>query len=147
VTEAQSTINDEIERYLRTGESDPLSAAWSGSFMERANRANEDLRGAVVRTVRGWAEGLTRTTLPEADTVSLTRAKVEPVVRGLFPRAEQDVVLATPEQSVVFVTSANIGPAAGLSRPSGGCPLPIAPGSIHSIGPGQRLTTGPSSAG
>ena len=37
MTEAQSTINDEIERYLRTGESDPLSAAWSGSFMERAN--------------------------------------------------------------------------------------------------------------
>ncbi len=30
------------------------------------------------------------------------------MVRGLFPRAEQDVVLATIEQSVVFVTSANI---------------------------------------
>jgi hypothetical protein len=30
------------------------------------------------------------------------------VVRGLFSRAEQDVVLATLEQSVVFVTSANI---------------------------------------
>jgi hypothetical protein len=44
------------------------------------------------------------------DTVSLTRAKVEPMVRGLFPRAEQDAVLATLEQSVVFVTSANIEP-------------------------------------
>jgi hypothetical protein len=46
--------------------------------------------------------------LPEADTISLTRTKVEPMVRGLFPRAEQDVVLAAIEQSVVFVTSANI---------------------------------------
>ena len=30
------------------------------------------------------------------------------MVRGLFPQAEQDVVLATIERSVVFVTSANI---------------------------------------
>jgi hypothetical protein len=56
------------------------------------------------------AEGLTHEPLPEADTVSLTRAKVEPIVRGLFPRAEQDAVLATTEQSVVFLTSANIEP-------------------------------------
>ena len=32
------------------------------------------------------------------------------MVRGLFPRAEQDAVLATIEQSVVFLTSANIEP-------------------------------------
>jgi hypothetical protein len=108
VTEPQPTINDEIERYLRTGVTDPLYAAWSGGFMERANRAHEDLRGALVRTVTGRAEGLTHTPLPDSDTVSLTRAKVEPMVRGLFPRAEQEVVLATLEQSVVFVTSANI---------------------------------------
>jgi len=108
LTETQPTINDEIERYLRTGETDPLYAAWSGDFMERANRAHEDLRGALVRAVRLRAEGLTHAPLPKADTVSLTRAKVEPMVRGLFPRAEQDVVLAATEQSVVFVTSANI---------------------------------------
>jgi len=46
--------------------------------------------------------------VPETDTVALTRAKVEPMVRGLFPRAEQEAVLATLEQSVVFITSANI---------------------------------------
>jgi hypothetical protein len=110
VTEAQHTINNEIERYLRTGESDPIYAAWSGGFMERANRAHEDLRGALVREVKRRAEGRAHPPLPEADTISLTRAKVEPMVRGLFPRAEQDVVLATFEQSVVFVTSANIEP-------------------------------------
>jgi hypothetical protein len=110
VTEAQPTINDEIERYLRTGVSDPYHAAWAGGFMERANRAHDDLRGALVRAARRLAEGRTHQPLPEADTVSLTRAKVEPMVRGLFPRAEQDVVLATIEQSVVFLTSANIEP-------------------------------------
>jgi hypothetical protein len=30
------------------------------------------------------------------------------MVRGLFPRAEQDVVIATLERSIVFLTSANI---------------------------------------
>ena len=41
---------DEVERYLRTGETDPHHAAWPGNgFMERANRAHEDLRGALVR--------------------------------------------------------------------------------------------------
>ncbi len=106
--EAQQTINDEIERYLRTGETDPLCAAWSGNFLERANLAHQDLRGALVHEVRQRSTGRSHARLPEGDTVSLTRAKVEPMVRGLFPRAEQDVVLATTGQSVVFVTSANI---------------------------------------
>lgn len=42
------------------------------------------------------------------DSVALTRAKVEPMVVGLFPRAERDVVLAMLEKSVVFLTSENV---------------------------------------
>jgi hypothetical protein len=79
VTEAEPTINAEIERYLRTGVSDPYHAAWPGGFMERANCARDDLRGSLVRAVRRLAEGRTHQPLPEADTVSLTRAKVEPI--------------------------------------------------------------------
>ncbi|WP_437591347.1 hypothetical protein [Sorangium sp. So ce1000] len=104
------SIADEIERYLHTGETDPHHAAWPGGFMERAKRAHEDLRGALVREVRRRAEGLAHESLPHADTVAITRGKVEPMVRGLFPRVEQDAVLATLEKSVVFVTSANIEP-------------------------------------
>jgi hypothetical protein len=78
--------------------------------MERANCAHDDLRGALVSAVRRRAEGLTHAPLPEIDTIALTRAKVEPMVRGLFPRAERDAVLATIGRSVVFVTSANIAP-------------------------------------
>ena len=102
---------DGVERYLRTGETDPHHAAWPGNgFMERANRAHEDLRGALVREVRRLAEGLAHEPLPQADTVALTRDRVEPIVRGLFPRVEQDAVLTTLQKSVVFVTSANIEP-------------------------------------
>jgi hypothetical protein len=106
-----ATIADEVERYLRTGDTDPHHAAWPGNgFMERANRAHEDLRGALVREVRRLAEGLAHEPLPQADTVALTRDKVEPMVRGLFPRVEQDQVLATLQKSVVCLTSANIEP-------------------------------------
>ena len=108
VTEVQPIIAEEVERYLLTGDSDPLSSAWSGSFFERANRAHDDLRGALVRAVRCRATGLVHEPLPEIDSVALTRAKVEPMVRGLFPRAEQDAVLAALGQSVVFITCVNI---------------------------------------
>jgi hypothetical protein len=46
--------------------------------------------------------------VPDGDTVALTRGKVEPMVRGFFPRAEQDLVLAKLERSVVFLTHANV---------------------------------------
>jgi hypothetical protein len=106
---APNTIAGEIERYLRTGETDPHHAAWPGNgFMERASRARRDLRGALVREVRRLAQGRAHEPLPKTDTTALTRDKVEPMVRGLFPRVEQGVVLAMLEKSVVFVTSENI---------------------------------------
>lgn len=103
-----SVIQGEIEKYLRTGDSDPLYAAWGGSFMERANRAHSDLRGSLVREVRRLAMSLKQHPMLECDTVALTRSKVEPMVRGLFRRAEQETVLGRLERSVVFLTSANI---------------------------------------
>ena len=108
MTEHRPTIADEIERYLLTGETDLLHAAWAGDFMQRAERAHKDLRGALVSAVRRRVEGLKPPAEPDADTVTLTRAKVAPMVRGLFSRAERDTVLAALGQSVVFVTSANI---------------------------------------
>ena len=106
-----ATIADEVEHYLRTGKTDPHHTAWSGNgFMERSRRAREDLRSALVREVGRLGEGLAHEPLPHVDPVALTRDKVEPMVRGLFRRVEQDVVLATLQKSVVFLTSANIEP-------------------------------------
>jgi hypothetical protein len=102
------SINDQIEQYLLTGESDPLYRAWPGGIMERANRAHEELRGALVRAVRERSIGLAHPSMPDFDAAALTRAKVGPMVRGLFPRAEQQTVLATLAQSVVFLTGVNI---------------------------------------
>lgn len=110
MADGQPSIADEVERYLRTGATDPHCAAWAGGYMERAHRAEADLRCALVREVRRLAGGRTHRGLPTGDTVPLTRRKVEPMVRGLFPRAEQYAVLAILEKSVVFLTSANIEP-------------------------------------
>lgn len=103
------SISDEVRRYLRTGESDPLYRAWpGGGIFERANRAHADLRGALVEAVRQRTSGLKHPVISQVDTAAFTRAKAEPVVRGLFPRAEQAVVLDALANSVVFLTNANI---------------------------------------
>lgn len=61
-----------------------------------------------MQEVARRAEGQVHPPSDHVDLVGLTRAKVEPMVRGLFPRAEQDLVLAALERSVVVVTSQNI---------------------------------------
>ncbi len=110
MTPSRRTIANEVARYLRKGVTDPDLAAWSSShsYLDRANRAHDDLRRALVREVTRLAHGRAHHPVPVADGVALTRGKVEPMVRGLFPRAEQGVVLAALEKSVVFVTSTNI---------------------------------------
>lgn len=102
------TIAGEIERYLRTGDADPVSGAWPGGIMEQGHRAHADLRGALVREVKRLAHGKTHRPVPIEDTVALTRKKVAPMVRGLFPQAEQETVLAMMERSVVFLTAEKI---------------------------------------
>ncbi len=82
--------------------------AWRGDITERANRAHADLRGALVSAVNLRVGGLSHAAVPEIDTAALTRSKIEPMVRGLFPRSEHDAVLAAVSRSVVFLTSANI---------------------------------------
>jgi hypothetical protein len=109
VPEVTLNVAGEIERYLRTGGTDASLAAWpDGSFLARAQRAHADLRGALVREVRRLAAGRSHESPPVTDTVALTRSKVEPMVRGLFPRIEHAQVLSTLEKSIVFLTSANI---------------------------------------
>jgi hypothetical protein len=104
------TIATEIERYLRTGDADMMGDAWPGDIVERGRRQRADLRGALVAEVRRLAKGRTHQPVPTDAGLELTRRKVAPMVRGLFSKAEQDVVLAALERSVVYVTSEIIEP-------------------------------------
>lgn len=100
----------EIDAFLRSGEHDLAFRAWPGNdFLARAQSGNTVLRHALVSAVR---ERTQHAELPEAltnmDTVVFTRGKVTPMVRGLFPAAEQERVLDTLARSVVFLTPATI---------------------------------------
>jgi hypothetical protein len=108
--ESTPSIADEIERYLRTGDTDIDGRAWPGDFMERGRRQRADLRRALVEEVHRLAKGLTHEPVPHDVGVAFTRTKVESMVRGLFARVEQDVVLAALEKSVVYVTSETLEP-------------------------------------
>jgi len=103
-----AAILREIEHYLATGESDPANFAWPGHVLERAERARQDLRGALFREVARRAEGRIHPPLPAVDAAKLARAKLAPMVRGLFPRAEREPALATLARSLVFVSASTL---------------------------------------
>ena len=110
MTSTRRGVAAEVERYLRTGRSDPDHAAWPGdNFMDSARLAHGDLASALIAEVRrrsvNWRSPAA---LRDPDVVAFARNRVEPMVRGLFPRVEQDVVLALVERSVVFLTPDNI---------------------------------------
>jgi hypothetical protein len=96
----------DIERYLRHGRHDESFRAWPGDdFLARAKCGDAALREALIASVR---ERTRHATVPEAlvgiDVVAFARAKLAPLVRGLFPRDEQETVLDVLGRSVVFVT-------------------------------------------
>jgi len=101
-------IAREIEHYLSTGESDLVCHAWHGDLIERGKQARKDLRGALLRELEIRTQGRTHPPLPAADTTPLARTKLEPMVRGLFPRSECDSVLTVLSRSIVFVSASTI---------------------------------------
>ena len=104
-----STVNDEIERFLRTGRFDAQCGAWSGNFLHREETATRDIKAALIHEVRRRSVNHKISAAPlRPDHVGLTQRKVEPMVRGLFRRIEQEQVLSLLERSVVFVTAESI---------------------------------------
>ena len=101
----RTATEQEIDRFLHTGQRDMLSAAWPGSgLVEQSQSANTALRSALISAVRSRTrhatvpEGLEATNL-----IDYTRQKVEPMVRGLFPLHERTIVLNMLARSVVYL--------------------------------------------
>lgn len=87
MTTTTPTVADEIERYLRTGDTDPYHAAWSApSFLEGARGAGADLENALVaevsRRANGWQPPPALVAIENL--LAFTRAKVEPMVHGSY---------------------------------------------------------------
>jgi len=100
----------DVRHYLMTGDHDCRFRAWPGSsIFDVMCKGDAGLRAALVAEVLSRSAS---TPLPPAvlsvDAVGLARAKLAPMVQGLFPVHEQAMVLAMLERSVVFLTPGNI---------------------------------------
>jgi hypothetical protein len=106
-----SSPAEEVERYIRTGRhEDEFYRAWPGQdFFARAEAGRRALREALVAEVhRRTPHATVPERLADLDVVAFTRAKVAPMVRGLFPRAEQQAVLEVLSHGIVFLSPANV---------------------------------------
>jgi hypothetical protein len=100
-----------IDKYLRTGDHDEVhDSPWPGeNLFESMKAADAALREALVAEVKRREHNVRLPPSPPPDElVRMTRSRVEPMVRGLFPKNEQDQVLGLLEKSVVFLTPDNI---------------------------------------
>jgi hypothetical protein len=109
-SEYSPALKQEIERYLQTGDYDLYYRAWpEGGILHRAQMMEAVLRKELIaRTQHCAREASNPLTIPEMDFTALTRTKVVPMVHGLFPQAEQEVVVGVLEKSVVFLTPDSI---------------------------------------
>lgn len=100
------TVEREVAHFLATGESDPVGSCFPGnSIVERLTNHERCLRAALLQEVQGREGGHPQHHMPDAfDPVDWTRRKVQPMIAGLFPRVEQEVVLGVAERSIVFLT-------------------------------------------
>jgi hypothetical protein len=100
----------EIRRFIKTGDYDLLYSAWTGgTFLEKAHKADLQMRTALVREVKRRAAGRTPPPVPEGHNAGqFVLGRVTPMVRGLFPAKEQQAILDLLEKGLVFVHHENI---------------------------------------
>lgn len=101
-----TTIEAEVARYLRTGDPNQWLSIWSGDdLFARARCADGFLREALIAEVtRRAPAAVAPVALAAVDPPSFARRKVEPMVRGLFSKGEQEVLLDVLSKSIVFLT-------------------------------------------
>ncbi|MBK8762292.1 MAG: hypothetical protein IPM03_18075 [Sulfuritalea sp.] len=101
---------EEVETYLESGCYDPKFEAWPGSgFFNRSQNGSKALREALGAEVLARTQDCPATALPDdLNILQFTRQKFSGMVKGLFPKGEQAIVLAMLERSVVFLTTRNV---------------------------------------
>jgi len=99
-------LEREVGHYLATGEADPLGCAFPGNHtLEPLIGFERHLRKALIDEVRRRERGRRQSQVPpDLDVTAWVRRKVEPMITGLFPSAEREVMLGVAERSIVFLT-------------------------------------------
>ena len=101
-----AVLGGEVARFLATGEADPLGGVFPGSdTLERITGYERRLREALISEVGRRERGRRQGQVPAAfHSVGWIRRKVEPMITGLFPTTERQVVFRVAERSIVFLT-------------------------------------------
>ena len=99
-----------VQRYIGSGDYAADSHYWLGAnYVEKEINHHVALRNGLLAEVRIRAAGARPPALPDGlDLVGFTRSRVAPMVAGLFPAKEHEIVLGLLERSVVFLTPSNI---------------------------------------
>ncbi|MCP3997068.1 MAG: hypothetical protein GY722_18715 [bacterium] len=99
-----------MKRYLRTGDHDPIFADWPGDhLLDRCKSGSRALADALVAEVSRRTQDRDTRGLPKRlELRTFSRAKVGPMVTGLFPAKERDVILDLLADSLVFLARDNI---------------------------------------
>lgn len=77
--------------------------------MTAAKLADQAMRSALIAEVLRRTGNVAPYAVRAIDHIAFTRAKVNPMVTGLFPESERSSILSMLEKSVVFLTGDNIG--------------------------------------
>ena len=101
------TVSESVERFLASGEHDPRFRSWEGSAAERRQRGDAQLRRILQRIV-GWRaqHAPLPPQDPPDDATAQVRARVTPMLRGMFCADEADLLVAALPQHVTVVTVA-----------------------------------------
>jgi hypothetical protein len=101
---------DEIARYLLTGESDMLHLAWPGdNIIVRARNGGQATRSALMaEVIKRTPHAYIPEQLVNLDLAAFVEEKIGPMVRGLFPADEHAALMDMFNRSIVFLTPDNI---------------------------------------
>jgi len=100
-------IKSNIENFLQTGDHDPFFAQFQGNdHLDRIRGGHRTLIEALLAEMQTRAASVATpkfAALPQ-DIRAFSRRKIEPMVRGLFKREEQEPLISLLSNSVEFVT-------------------------------------------
>ncbi|MBK6594376.1 MAG: hypothetical protein IPG23_17675 [Burkholderiales bacterium] len=99
-----------IRHYVKTGDYNANDRNWPGqNIVEALTNADKAMReGLIAAVLKRAPKTVQLPTPPIENLVALTRAKVQPMVNGLFPQVERAIVMKALETSVIFLTPENI---------------------------------------
>ena len=98
-------LQDDITRYLNTGDSDLWGQLGpADNMVDGLKNYSRALREALVAEIRRRSRRRRHPAVPHGMDSTFTRHKLVPMIKGLFPRKEHDLVLGVVEKSIIFLT-------------------------------------------